>query len=122
MAMSKYLSVYVNANDISGGANLIPADGVINVLQTSLTVVTINFRDAAAGFQTVALTHSALPAFVLATPEKSRAMRNLFADAIKQALSTGWTSPAYNLVVPGYPEIEPAAGTGDVSITAIAWS
>jgi hypothetical protein len=48
-------------------------------------------------------------------------MRNLFADAIKQALSTGWTSPAYTLVVPAYPEIESAAG-GDVSITGISWS
>ena len=79
MAMSKFLSVYINAADISGGANLIPADGVINVLQTSATVVTINFRDAAAGFQTVALTHTALPAYAVATPEESRAMRNLFA-------------------------------------------
>ena len=122
MAMSKYLSVFVNAADISGGENLIPSDGVINVVQTSATVVTINFRDAAAGFQTVALTHSAIPAFAAATPEECRAMRNFFADAIEQSLSTGWTSPAYKVVVPGYPEIKPAAGTGDVSITAINWS
>mgnify|MGYP003118743605 CR=1 FL=1 len=120
--MSKFLSVYVNAASIAGGENLIPAYGVINVLQTSATVVTINFRDAAAGFETVALTHTALPAYAAATPEKSRAMRNLFADAIKQALSTGWTSPSYTLVVPAYPEIEPAAGTNSVSITAITWS
>jgi len=121
--MSKYLSVYINSASIAGGANLIPADGIINVLQTNATTVTINLRDAAAGFQTVAITHTALPAYAAATPEDSRAMRNFFADAIAQALSTGWTSPAYSISnVPAYPEIKPAAGTGNVTITAIAWS
>ena len=121
MAMSKYLSVYVNAADITGGENLIPADGVINVVQTSATVVTLNLRDAAAGFQTCALTHTALPAFAAATPEQCRAMRNLFTESIEQALSTGWTSPAYQVVVPGKGEI-PSASATDVSITAITWS
>ena len=41
--MEKFLSVYVNAADITGGFNLIPSTSVLNVVQTNATTTTINF-------------------------------------------------------------------------------
>tara|TARA_R100000935_G_C2771726_1_gene137922 strand:- start:193 stop:591 length:399 start_codon:yes stop_codon:yes gene_type:complete len=132
--MEKFLSVYVNAADITGGFNLIPSTSVLNVVQTSATVTTINFISQAAGVQAVALTHTALPSYAQAIAvynaatgvggnvEQCRSMRNLFVDAISTSLQTGWTSPEYGVSVPGWEEL-PGAGTQvDVTITAIVWS
>jgi len=120
--MEKFLLINSNAITIAGGDLLMPCTNVMAVEQATNATVTINFANQAAGYTTLTVTHSALPAYSAANPEQCRAMRNLFVDSIARALSTGWTTPTAQFFVPGFAELPALAANTNVVITGIVWS
>jgi hypothetical protein len=48
-------------------------------------------------------------------------MRDLLTATVASSLSTGWTSPIFNLVIPGPTELVAGAAGTQVTITAITW-
>lgn len=140
MAMTKFLRVDVAAASIAGGNVLIPIQNIAVIEQTSATVCTIKYSNSAAGFDECAITHTALPSYAQATAtppvpptnfmggnaDQCRNMRILIQDSVADALSTGWTSPLYDIVVPspraGFPGAAGGAAPVQVTIDTVVFS
>lgn len=120
--MEKFISFTNTAASIAGGLNIFPSADVATVVQTSATRTTVSFKNHSAGYNELQINHTALPAYNAATPNQCTAMRDLITDTVASSLSTGWTSPIFNLVIPGPTELVAAAAGTQVVITTITWA
>jgi len=131
MAMTKFLRVDNAAASIAGGKVLIPIQNIAVIEQASATTCVIKYSNSDSGFDVCTITHTALPSFADASGaenaqtfvggnvDQCRNMRMLIQDSVADALSTGWTSPLYDVVVPSPRAGFPAAtgGTSPVQVT-----
>tara|TARA_R110001592_G_scaffold348459_1_gene642588 strand:+ start:94 stop:456 length:363 start_codon:yes stop_codon:yes gene_type:complete len=119
--MEKFISFRNTAGSIAGGINVFPSADVATLVQTSTSRVTIAFKNHSTGYDTLLIDHTPTPVYAAATPEQCTAMRDLLTATVASSLSTGWTSPIFNLVIPGPTELVAGAAGTQVTITAITW-
>lgn len=138
MAMTKFLKVFSSAASAAGGDILIPINNIAEIEQATVGTTVINFSNSAAGYDTCTISHTDLPSYAQAVAaqnatsfvggdaNQSRNMRLLIQSAVEDALSTGWTSPSYDLMVPspraGFPAYTAGNDPVQVFITGIAFS
>lgn len=128
MAMTKFLRVDNAAASIAGGKVLIPIQNIAVIEQASATTCVIKYSNSDSGFDVCTITHTELPSFAEATAtppspptnfmggnaDQCRNMRILIQNSVSDALSTGWTSPLFDVVVPS-----PRAGFPGKASTAV---
>ena len=120
--MEKFISFTNTAASIAGGLNIFPSADVAAIVQTSATRVTVSFKNHSADYDELQINHTAIPAYNAATPKQCTAMRDLITSTVASSLSTGWTSPIFNLVIPGPTELVAASAGTQVVITSITWA
>ena len=138
MAMTKYLRVFSGATTAAGGDILIPINNIAEIEQATVGTTVINFSSNSAGYTSCTISHTDIPSYAQATAaenatsfvggnaDQSRQMRLLIQNSVVDALSTGWTSPAYDVRVPspraGFPAYTAGNDPVQVFITGVAFA